>query len=139
MVEQIGSEGEKGERGEEMGSRDTEAPIRVSGVRLDQMGKKGRLEEREGGREREGCAVEEEVKERKFEGTGSDGASDITKKAQGKEREGSAKKARAGKEGARRKFSSKFIRDNDSVRNRQSGLRIGCKKYPNACAHPDND
>ena len=54
MVEQIGSEGEKGERGEEMGSRDTEAPIRVSGVRLDQMGKKGRLEEREGGREREG-------------------------------------------------------------------------------------
>ena len=83
MVGQQESEGERREREEEMGKMATEDAVRVSGVRLNQVGKKGSVEEREGGRKGEGSEVEEEVKEREFEETSSKGAPDIARSAQG--------------------------------------------------------
>ena len=56
IVGKRGSEGEGRERREERGDGDTEEEIRgqrSTGVRRDQMGKKGRVEEREGEGDRE--------------------------------------------------------------------------------------
>ena len=83
MVGKRGSEGEgreggeeKGKEGDTRGARKERLP---TGVEQDQLGKKGRAEEREGARELEMGGLEEEAVEEDVEGKGLERGSDMEK------------------------------------------------------------